>query len=523
MRRLVPALAAIVSLPSLAQGAEGYFVDARGTGMGGAMTAAVDNSRSIYYNPAVIGVPTMRPSFNDGDDKDDAMEEIDGARQFEWGVVDVGFGVALTGDLGEYIDDLIDVDYEALSDVSSLTIDDANEIITLATRLTGIDDEGNAILFDFNAGTTLQFGNWAIGARGFGRGTALVQELDTTNLGLNFTGGADLGNELQTVSGGDAGFVGSDSDSGSLQNLDASQETTLLTALGGNTEAVQYIDYLLTQAKDSDLVDDAVIDEAVQLLTDIADATGAGGGGDLEDNATAVIMTGLGVAEIPVAYGMEVMEGLTIGVTGKAMFGRVYGNAVLVFDDDASEAFDRFDENYQETTTFGVDVGILYRNDWIRLGAVGRNLNTPTFDGFTLEVDSNNNGTIEDRERFNIADVELEPQVTVGVALTPIAGLTLAGDLDLLETETVLNNFDSQLVKIGAEIELLRALSLRAGAYDNIAEDDRDPVITAGVGLDFYLLEIDIAGGISTGETIEYDGDEYPQEARFSFSLTSWF
>ena len=42
-------------------------------------------------------------------------------------------------------------------------------------------------------------------------------------------------------------------------------------------------------------------------------------------------------------------------MTGKLMLGRVYGTTVLVFDDD-NDDFETIDEEYEETTNFGIDV-----------------------------------------------------------------------------------------------------------------------------------------------------------------------
>ena len=260
----------------------------------------------------------------------------------------------------------------------------------------------------------------------------------------------------------------------------------------------------------------------IELLVNLADATGASDS-ELEDNATVVLMRGLGVLEVPIGYGYQVTDELYIGITGKLMFGRVYGNAVLVYDDDASDAFQEFDEFYEETTTASVDVGILWHRDWFRIGATGRNLTKPSFDGLTIERDANGDGIISDFERYQVGDIDIDPQVTVGVAVTPLTWLTLAADYDLLEVDTVLASYDSQLIKVGAEAELLRTLTIRGGFYDNLTADDRDPVVTAGVGIDLYFVEMDISGAYALGDTVEYDGEDYPQEARIAFSLTSWY
>ena len=88
-----------------------------------------------------------------------------------------------------------------------------------------------------------------------------MQDLDLANLGLDFASGAALGSELANAAASDGGFSGSPSDGEFYQALSESQANSLLTALGNDTEAVQYIDYLLNEAKEADGVDADKIDE----------------------------------------------------------------------------------------------------------------------------------------------------------------------------------------------------------------------------------------------------------------------
>ncbi len=96
-----------------------------------------------------------------------------------------------------------------------------------------------------------------------------------------------------------------------------------------------------------------------------------------------MLLSGFGLVEVPLSYGYAINDHLAIGANLKLMRGRVYGNRIVVFDDSADEILKETDEKYQETTTFGLDLGVMARFHYFNLGVVGRNLNSPKFDGFT--------------------------------------------------------------------------------------------------------------------------------------------
>jgi hypothetical protein len=125
------------------------------------------------------------------------------------------------------------------------------------------------------------------------------------------------------------------------------------------------------------------------------------------------------------------------------------------------------------------------------------------------------NGKVED---IVVPDVKMDPQVTVGAAFIPSERFLVEVNYDLLETGTLLEGYDLQHVSVGAELNLW-ALVLRIGAYNNLAESERDWVLTAGIGANLFGIRTDLGGAYSL-DTAEYDGQEIPAEARIGLSLS---
>jgi len=264
------------------------------------------------------------------------------------------------------------------------------------------------------------------------------------------------------------------------------------------TQAVQQLDFSARQQ--------GLSQPEIDNVVTVTNAMAVGAGGTLDTNTTVVRLGGFGLGEIPISYGHAFSENLSIGVSLKAMFGRVYGSEVSVFGDNAATDFEDSTKEYKQSVNFGVDLGVAWRMPWLQLGIVGRNLNGPTFDGFTTT------------SGIRIDEVKVDPQVTVGVAIIPRSWFTLSVDADVIAADTTFNGYQTQRVGAGMEFTPGHVVALRAGAFTNIAEDDIGPVVTAGLGLNLWLVRIDLAAAMSL-ETTEVDGTEIPREARGSFGL----
>ena len=71
---------------------------------------------------------------------------------------------------------------------------------------------------------------------------------------------------------------------------------------------------------------------------------------------------------------------------------------------------------------------------------------------------------------------------------------TLSIDYDLNEEKKFTNFRDnSQMLRVGGEIDIMRQLKLRAGWQRNLAYDNLDDTVTAGIGLSpLNLFQLDI-------------------------------
>ncbi|HSN05019.1 MAG TPA: conjugal transfer protein TraF [Nitrospira sp.] len=168
----------------------------------------------------------------------------------------------------------------------------------------------------------------------------------------------------------------------------------------------------------------------------------------------------------------------SIGVSGKLIQGAAYtGLATLTNGQDVTLS-DHFGKA-KISTGFGIDVGALYKpTDWLRLGVVAKDLTSPTFDA--------PNG-----EQFKIS-----PQYRGGVAVNPYSSLTITFDGDILSNSTLVPNVKSQVLSLGAEQTLFSdLLSLRLGAYKNVADAASNVTPTAGFGLRIFAFQMDFGAG----------------------------
>jgi hypothetical protein len=498
---------AAVACMSSAQAMDTFLVGPRAMGMAGANVASVDNNSAQYYNPAAFG---FFGRHNEDESKSAADNNNLGRKDFGFDVY-AGAGVDIKENMGKYLDTLADIDLNNLNDNGIQNESDLQNIVNLVTSLNGLDEPGNALMVDVNAGTSLRFKSFGVGVRGYSQVVAFVPKdaLDTANLGLNLNT-TNLSSDINSA----APTTGITYDA-TATYFTTAQYDSLVATLGGNTpENTQAADVLEYYAAQQGLT----LQQSEEFITTFGQVNTASG--PLNQNTTTVVLRGFSVAEVPLTYGYALNDHVAIGANLKLMKGRVYGTEVLVFNEGSGDVLEKSDENFQESTNVGVDLGVMARYGKFNFGLTGRNLNSPKFDGFTKDINYIlADGTTTNTTTIIVDDVKLKPQATAGIAYIPFETLTLEVDYDLTKNETVLTDYKTQNFSVGLEWDVLRFLALRAGTYKNVAESDTGWIYTAGLGLNFWAVRLDLAAAMSP-DKVQYDGDKVPKVAKVAAQVS---
>lgn len=151
--------------------------------------------------------------------------------------------------------------------------------------------------------------------------------------------------------------------------------------------------------------------------------------------------------------------------------------------------FDNYDlmdllDNGKGETTFNIDAGALWFYGPLRVGFSASNLI-----GRTIHTKTITSAITHDPIEYAY---RIRPQYTLGVGLIGDY-LSLSVDYDLNEDKRFLGfNDNTQMLRVGGEVDLMRQLKLRGGYYKNLAYSDKEGTFTAGVGLSLLkIVEID--------------------------------
>lgn len=442
-------------------------------------------------------------------------------KDFGWNFIGSGAGYTMTEDMPEYITQVGRIDFDAF-DGSGVapTIEGVESMLLLGSSLYGLgSNPDNAFYVDATAGMNFRIGHVGFGIRAFGEVAGFVDYLDTANLGVE----QDINQFVASINSAAASDGGFNAGTWTYQSITAGD----LTAINGvDPDAELYIDYQLTQLKNDGAINQKNVDDAVlmaNLITYGQDPNDPNST-SYDNNKSTVTARGFGLVEVPISYGYAFNDNLSIGVTAKGMYGTVTGTKVRFVDGDSFDsALDTLEENSEASFNFGLDLGVLYRMKRVQFGAVAHNINAPKFDGFIDTIDiMNDAGVVVDTVPIQIPDYKMDPQITLGAAYIPSERFMLEMSYDLLETGTLMGNYNIQRISFGGELDLW-LLALRLGMYNNLAADWQDWIATAGVGMNLWAVRVDVGGAYSIGANAEYEGSEIPEEARFYAALSLEF
>lgn len=226
----------------------------------------------------------------------------------------------------------------------------------------------------------------------------------------------------------------------------------------------------------------------------------------LDNNLSTVSAKGLVLTEVPVSYAkaFSLDQGeLSVGGSLKFMNGTTYTQTLAV--DSKNTNSDTLKENKKESSTVGLDVGLLFKPAQLtnlQIGLVAKNLNSPKFD----TADGNS--------------IKVEPQLRTGVLYKVNEDLDMASDLDLIANKTLINGFDTQMFGGGLDYHPVSWFALRGGLMQNLANSNDGLVYTAGLALGFQKFQLDISGQMSSKKGT-YDNNDIPKYSRVNVALVS--
>jgi hypothetical protein len=170
------------------------------------------------------------------------------------------------------------------------------------------------------------------------------------------------------------------------------------------------------------------------------------------------------------------LGGFAVGITPKSIKLDAYSTSV---DATGNSDINNIVDSLTETTVasgslFTFDVGVVYPlSDNLKVGATMQNV---------LEKSYSGNG-----KTFKV-----NRSTRAGIAYTGDI-ITLAADYDLTKSDPVISGGEqTQYMALGAEVDLLDSLQLRAGYNKNMAVSSSKPTTTLGLGFNLLVLQLDL-------------------------------
>ncbi|MDD2735620.1 MAG: conjugal transfer protein TraF [Desulfuromonadaceae bacterium] len=504
MKKMMAAVVLLgLSLPVASQAIE--FQSPGTLGVGRAGVARTTDANATFMNPAGL-------AFSD---KAFSMK-LGGAA-----------GVVISSSLADNVDKVGKLDLDTNNMTYTLTgnaVADAAAAASATTKaaqfagvLVDINDKKGDLAVGVDLSLGFQFRNYGFGIIGRSEVGAGIGNVDLVNIRA---GNATATTSVSTLYT-DIGATTSTGQATYFSQADYDKIVTSLLAVGATTQAQAQaiVTKLETELKANGNTTGMAADQIAQGLQVIVPSLNASAANSIDNNTTTVLLRGILLAEIPLAYGHKIDLGnygkLGVGAAVKVMRGTVYSSDVEIMSlKDSNDIVDKVKDNHTESNQFGLDLGALWRLEEVKyvgpinVGLALKNLNSPKFDG---------------PDGFS---VKVQPQARLGVGLDPLSWLSIVADMDLTKNKTALPSRDSQLIGGGLEAHFdgwyALWLALRAGAYKNIGEDGSKPVITAGLSLGPQYFRFDVNGAVATDKG-RYDNKSVPLEARVEFGLSTAF
>ncbi|MBI5237118.1 MAG: conjugal transfer protein TraF [Deltaproteobacteria bacterium] len=504
IKRIVAGAAAVTAaffISSQSDAREWTIVGPRALGMGGANVAVANDASASYWNPAAYGF------FGNKEGGDY------GKRDFS-GVLDAGLGMQIHENLGEELDKIFKINYDNL-DNGAISPAGVSDFLSLVNQLkTFNDNKDRALSVLFNGGLRVQVGRFGAGGYVFNDVSA-KGELDLENISPVATGSTFTIPDFSNPANYGCPACPTGALEGTAAGLSTAQEIELNTYLQTNlgwtsAQSIGFVNALDNGITVSGVAVPADIVSITETVAGVA-TVAAGAGGTFANNTSRLLFKGAFITEVPFTYGHPITPDLAVGGNIKLLKGRIYNTEVKIFNTDFGDALSAATKSFKETQAFGLDLGVLYRfGDNLRLGLVGRNINSPSFEMTPLVPG--------DEDSF-----KEKAQYRAGVAYKPLSFVTVALDYDITKNDTTVGaGYKSKNLGGGVELNILKILQLRAGAYKNMAESDIGLVYTVGGGLNLWLVNLDLGASLSSSRT-SIDGKKFPEEIKAELAVSALF
>ncbi|BDU40126.1 conjugal transfer protein TraF [Vibrio nigripulchritudo] len=206
---------------------------------------------------------------------------------------------------------------------------------------------------------------------------------------------------------------------------------------------------------------------------------------------------GIGVTELGVTFAKYyTLFGQHVSIGASPKIQRVY--TVASHASFSNFGFGRITDSTSGETAFNLDLGAVWFYGPFRVGASAMNI-------MTRDIETAQETVSAGGRNVQIGDTyELRPNYTVGAGLVGDY-YTFSVDYDLVTRKKFqgMSGDDSQMLRAGLEVDLMRQLQLRGGYYTNLAKENDEGTFTAGIGLSpLGIITMDIGASYTNANSM---------------------